>query len=344
LVLRVVQGLSAGGELSTAAVYITEISPHDRLGLNLSWISLAGAFGSWSVASFVVFLCQTAFTEEQMLLWGWRIPYLTTIFPGIAVLFARRFLDETPAFENLMKAKAEQRTSQSLEQGSSGELRVDGGMLSDLLTNHKLALLVGSGGTAIFGVLSFVPSLYGAQFIRKDHNLPANVVTFSELMNYAIPALCAPAVGMLVDLWGAGRVYTLGVFLGGVVVQAPVLYWWAHVQDGQAILSMFIGQALLGLCLALQTSVFLWVVELFPVHVRATGVSVAYNIGVGVCGGVGPFISDAGNRVIDPKGLISAPAAYTALFGVLSLAACLGSRWLSHKGVMRVTHIRESPY
>merc|ERR1719190_112833 len=194
-------------------------------------------------------------------------------------------------------------------------------MIRELFASHKLALLAGSLGTAIFGVLSFVQPLYGAQFIQQDQGLPANVVTFSELLNYAIPALLAPAVGMLVDVWGAGRVYTLGVLLGVVVVPAPVLYWWAHVPEGQGIASMFVGQALLGLCLALQTSVYLWVVELFPVHIRVTGVSVAYNIGVGICGGLGPLISDAGNKVMDPKGVVSAPATYTVVLGLMSFFA-----------------------
>jgi MHS family proline/betaine transporter-like MFS transporter len=218
-------------------------------------------------------------------------------------------------------------------------------MFRELFRDHKLGLVVGSMGTAIFGVLSFVPALYGAQFIQQNHHLPANLVTFSELLTYAIPALLAPAVGLLVDRWGAGRVYTLSVFLGGVVVPAPVLYWWAHVPGSQAISSIFIGQALIGLCLALQTSIYLWVVELFPVSVRVTGVSVAYNIGVGICGGLGPLISDAGNKVISPGDVIlSAPAMYTLAFGVLSLLACVGSRLAAKRGVMQVTHIRMAPY
>merc|ERR1712176_1557000 len=154
----------------------------------------------------------------------------------------------------------------------------------------------------------------------------------------------APAIGILVDAWGAGRVYTLGVFFGGVVVPPLVLYWWAHVPERQGTMSIFVGQVLLGLCLALQTSVYLWVVELFPVHVRVTGVSVAYNIGVGIIGGLGPLVSDAGNKVLDPKGLVSAPAIYTTVFGLVSLLACLGSLILAKRGVMQVTHIRKSPY
>ena len=189
-----------------------------------------------------------------------------------------------------------------------------------------------------------MPPLYGAQFIRQNAGLPANVVTFSELLNYLIPALLSPLVGMLVDAWGAGRVYALSVFLGGILAPAPVLYWWAHVPEAQAVASMYAGQIALGLCLALTTSIYLWVVELFPVHVRVTGVSVTYNIGVGIIGGMGPLISDAGNRVMDPKGLVSAPAAYTTLFGILSLVAVLGSRWLAKRGSMRIAHIREAPY
>merc|ERR1712045_1034960 len=132
---------------------------------------------------------------------------------------------------------------------------------------------------------------------------------------------------------------TLGVLFGGLIVPAPVLYWWAHVADGQAIAALYTGQALLGLCLALQTSIYLWVVELFPVQVRVTGVSVVYNIGVGIIGGLGPLISDAGSRVISSESIISAPAAYTALFGLISLIACLSSRALAKRGVMRVTYI-----
>mmetsp|Transcript_124583 Transcript_124583/g.311555 ORF Transcript_124583/g.311555 Transcript_124583/m.311555 type:complete len:481 (+) Transcript_124583:60-1502(+) len=344
LLLRVLQGLSAGGELPTAAVYITEVSPRGQLGFNLSWISLAGAFGAWSVASLVVFLFETALTKEQMLLWGWRLPYLSTIIPGTAIIVARRHLKETPDFEDLAQANVDKQTTGRLEEARS-EVKTSGSRtLQALWGNYKLALLVGSLGTAIFGVLSFVPPLYGAQFIRQDYGLPANVVTFSEMMNYGIPALLAPAVGLLIDSWGAGRVYTLSVLLGGPVVPPLILYWWAHISPGQAIFSIFVGQALLGLCLALQTSVFVWVVELFPVHVRVTGVSVAYNIGVGVCGGLGPLISDAGNRVISNKGLVSAPAAYNAFFGIISLLACLGSRVLAKRGLMRVTHIRDSPY
>jgi len=109
-------------------------------------------------------------------------------------------------------------------------------------------------------------------------------------------------------------------------------------------MSVYVGQIILGFMLALTTSVYLWVVELFPVKVRVTGVSVAYNIGIGVFGGLGPVLSDLGNKEISPKGPISAPAAFTLLSGVISLGAVAASHVLARRGLLQLTHLRDSPY
>merc|ERR1712061_357304 len=108
--------------------------------------------------------------------------------------------------------------------------------------------------------------------------------------------------------------------------------------------SVFIGQAILGFMLALTTSVYLWVVELFPVKVRVSGVSVAYNIGIGVFGGLGPLLSDAGNKLWSPKSPVSAPAGFTLLCGVISLGAVAASYVLAGRGMLKLTHIRDAPY
>lgn len=339
LLCRVFQGMSAGGELSTAAVYITEVSPRKHLGLNLSWISVTGAFGAWVVAALVVALCQTVFTEEDMLAWGWRLPYLSSVIPGLLIIIGRNSLEETAEF-----TESKQEKVQDAEAGTTAGASSAAASITEVIVKHRLAVLVGSLGCATFGAVSFVPSMYGVQFVQKYDGLAGNVITLSELINYLIPALAAPLVGMLVDTWGAGRVLALSVFIGGILAPAPLLFWWAHVPPEQAVLSIFVGEAILGIALALMTAVYLWVVELFPVNVRVTGVSVAYNIGVGIFGGMGPLISDAGNRVMDPRALLSAPALYTTVIGILSFGAIMGSRMLAKRGLMTVTHIREHPY
>merc|ERR1711933_113772 len=85
------------GELSTAAVYISEISPKETLGYNLSWISVSGAFGAWTVAALVIFLIESGLSKEDMLMWGWRLPYLTSLIPGAGLILARAVRNHLPA-------------------------------------------------------------------------------------------------------------------------------------------------------------------------------------------------------------------------------------------------------
>lgn len=351
LVLRALQGLSAGGELSTAAVYISEISPRKTLGVNLSWISVSGAFGAWTIAAIVVFIIESNLSKAAMMAWGWRLPYLTSLVPGTVLIVFRRYLEETEDFEELLKevsARREANEHAKMEDGSEASTAAgqepEMGAMQELFSKYKLVLLIGSLGTAGIGALWYVPSIYGVQFIQQSAHLPANAVTFSEMVAFFIPTVLAMAVGMLVDTWGACKVHTLALVLGCIVSPVPLFYWWTHVGQEQAVMSVYVGQIILGFMLALTTSVYLWVVELFPVKVRVTGVSVAYNIGIGVFGGLGPVLSDLGNKEISPKGPISAPAAFTLLSGVISLGAVAASHVLARRGLLQLTHLRDSPY
>merc|ERR1719204_2277497 len=120
LVFRAIQGLSAGGELSTAAVYISEVAPREKLGFALSFISVSGAFGAFAVASGIVTLMESVLTLEQMMTWGWRIPFLISIVPGAVLILSRGNLHETEDFEAMLAGvieKAEPASTQ-LEEGS----------------------------------------------------------------------------------------------------------------------------------------------------------------------------------------------------------------------------------
>jgi MHS family proline/betaine transporter-like MFS transporter len=273
--------------------------------------------------------------------------------PGVVVIVARRYLEETEDFVAHAKESAEQKRderSSAAEEGVTvknvnlAEEVAHTEPLWELIENYKLPLIIGSLGTAGIGAFWYVLPFYSMSFIETHDDLKPRVATLGGLLAYLFPTILAPVVGKLVDVWGASRVHTLALLGGCVLAPIPVLYWWTHVAQDKASLSVVIGQCILGLLMSLTTSVYLWVVELFPVHVRVTGVSVAYNIGIGIFGGVGPLISDALNNMISPKSLIDAPAAYTILTGLTSLCAVAASRVLASKGMMKLTHIRESPY
>merc|ERR1712217_232947 len=148
---------------------------------------------------------------------------------------------------------------------------------------------------------------------------------------------------MLIDLVGAGRIHVLRL-VACVLAPAPLFYWHGHVPHTQALAAVYIGEIILGFLQAFTSAVYLWTVELFPVHVRATGVSIAYNLGIGIFGGLGPVLSDLGSKFISSRGVVSAPALYTVVCGVLSLVTVLASRTMANRGLLRLTHIRSSPY
>jgi len=338
LLIRALQGFSAGGELATAAVYISEVSPKATLGFNLSWLSVFGAFGSWVVASLIVFALECIFTPEEMKQYGWRIPYFLALIPGAIIIYFRQYLEETSGFEELQEAK------ESVANSEHAAV-IQKGPIQELLANHKLAMLIATMGSACAGAFWFVPTFYGPELIKESNpGVLAKDVTLSEMLVYGIPALFAPLVGMLVDRVGVGKVYTLTVLLCGVLLPLPLWYYWGHLSSSQATEGMYIGEVIVGFLGALTTCIYVWMVELFPVQVRATGVAVAYNIGVGICGGFGPLLCALLKETLPPQSVVSAPAAVCLTLGVIAMVGVVLAPLLARKGKLQLTHIRESPY
>jgi len=346
LILRILQGLSAGGELPTAAVYITEVSPKERLGFNLSWISVSGAFGAWVVASLVVAAMEFNLSTDQMNSWGWRIPYLTSIIPGGLLVVSRRYLKETDDFEELLRTKAEAKVDEAMEQGKESQQQQKAVLtpMRELMESYKLPMAVGSFALAAVGAIWYVTPVYGPQFLKKFHKLDPAAVTFSDVPAFLIPTLMAPFMGMLIDKVGAGKVFFVGIVMGTLVAPVPLFYWWTHAPQGTAIMALYVGQCIVGVLQGLSTAIYLFTVELFPVRVRTTGTSIAYNIGIGVFGGMGPLVSDWAGQAIKPQYPVSAPAAFMLLCGVISTLALAVGYISSRRGIMRLTHIRDTPY
>jgi MHS family proline/betaine transporter-like MFS transporter len=355
LVLRAIQGLSAGGELSTAAVYISEVAPREKLGFALSFISSSGAFGAFAVAAGLVTFMESVLSPQQMMDWGWRVPFLISAVPGAVLILSRGSLHETDDFEAMLAAAVEQKSDQKgaqLEDGSLGSNSVTEGAnvaavdlspVREIFFKHPLALLIGSLGTAAIGAFWYVPPFLGPSLVKKYTGVQASAVTGSEVVAYAIPTVLAPFVGLLVDKWGAGKLYFVAL-LACAIATVPLFSWWAHADLSGAYNALYGGEIVVGLVQALTSCVYLWTVELFPVRVRTTGVSLAYNLGVGIFGGLGPLLSSAADNVIDPQGPISAPALYTVVCALLSLLIVIFSQVLSRKGMIQLTHIRPVPY
>jgi len=347
LVFRALQGLSAGGELTTAAVYISEVAPRERLGFALSFISSSGAFGAFAVASGLVTFMQSVLTPEQMMAWGWRIPFLISILPGAVLILSRGSLHETDDFEAMLASLVDEgKEGVQIEEGSQGNESEAVAQLSpvrEVFSKHASALIIGTLGTAGIGAFWYVTPFLGPSLVHKYTGVAANAVTGSEVVACAVPTLLAPFLGILIDRWGVGKLYLVAVLFCAAVTP-PLFSWWAHTNLSEAYLALYIGEFVVGLVQTLTSSVYLWTVELFPVRVRTTGVSLAYNLGVGIFGGLGPLLSVALEPVFDSRGPISAPALFTVCSALLSIVVVATSRLLWSRGIVQLTHLRPVPY
>ncbi|MER2223245.1 MAG: MFS transporter, partial [Rhodococcus sp. (in: high G+C Gram-positive bacteria)] len=105
-VLRILQGLSAGGEFGGAVSVMTEFAPPGRRGLYGSWQSFTVALGLLAGAGIAALLA-TVLDSGQLSDWGWRIPFLLALPMGLVALWLRLRLEETPSFERARSVQSE---------------------------------------------------------------------------------------------------------------------------------------------------------------------------------------------------------------------------------------------
>mmetsp|Transcript_30977 Transcript_30977/g.54335 ORF Transcript_30977/g.54335 Transcript_30977/m.54335 type:complete len:526 (-) Transcript_30977:367-1944(-) len=118
LILRITQGIGIGGEVGSGIIYLMETSARRYVGMTMGWLGVSGGLG-FLMASMVAATLNSALTKDQMNVWGWRIPFLVAIIPGIAVLYLLNGLQETEIFEEEVHHSHHHESGQNASQGQS---------------------------------------------------------------------------------------------------------------------------------------------------------------------------------------------------------------------------------
>ncbi|GAA1850748.1 MFS transporter [Pseudonocardia ailaonensis] len=259
VLLRLLQGLSAGGEASGSATLSTELAPSRRRGLFASF-TVAGASAGGGLAS-LVFVPIAAMPREDLLAWGWRIPFLVSVVVLLVAFFVRSRITESPDF---------QRTA------ATERPRLP---IVELLRWHKTALVRVIAGM-LFAVSTSIFSVFSVAYVSQTKGLPLSVTTILLVIAVCKAVQIGTCVffGWLADRIGRRPVWALCTFGS---VPAGVLYFWA-ITDGQIVLVVLGG--LVFSCLAsngIWTAAF---AEMFPVTVRYSGLAVGSQIGLTLTG------------------------------------------------------------
>ena len=261
--LRIVQGLSVGGEYTSSVVFLVEHAPERRRGL-MGALACSGATAGILLGSAVGAGFAATMSSAALETWGWRIPFLLGLVVGIAGFVLRRHVQETSPTERPQRAP-----------------------IVEALRDHWWVMLGIAGLSAFFAAGFYVTFVYLVSWLQTaDGIAPARALEINSF-SMAVVLPITLATGWLSDRTGRKPFLLLATILG--FVAALPLWWMMHhpsaelAQLGQLGLVLIVG--LFGGALPSA------LVECAPPSVRCTAVALGYNVTLGVIGGLTPLVA-----------------------------------------------------
>ncbi|QMT02874.1 MFS transporter [Gordonia jinghuaiqii] len=293
---RIVQALAAGGEMGGAGTYVAEAAPREKRGFITSTTMLGLMVGTL-MGSFTVAMLKLALTEDELISWGWRVPfYLSVVFTVIAVVF-RKKMEESHKFEDIKEQTATKAPATIL-------FRQHGKIV--LLTT-MIALTSQASYYLVFTYL-------GTYFTRADL-IDSGSAAVASTVALAVATVLIPVWGKLSDR--IGRKPILIASVGSTLVLIYPLFMFM----GTGPVAAVIGQIVYGLLVSAHLGVLVAVIaEMFPTNVRSSGFSMGFNFAAILGGGTAPYIS---TWLIEETGSLRSPAFFIMLVASLSLIGAL---------------------
>jgi MFS family permease len=265
LLLRVLQGAAVGGEVPGAWVFVAEHVPPRRIGLACGLLS-AGLTLGILLGSLVATAINHHYSPERVREYAWRIPFLIGGLFGFIAVFLRRWLEETPVFEEMIRRKA-------LVQ--EFPLRV-------VLRTHLGGVFLSIAASWVLTAAIVVVILMTPSLMQTLHHLQAaETLEASNLANLCFMLGCVGA-GLLADSLGAGRVFCAGCLC--LLVSTYCLYIGVSADPAR----IYALHSLAGLFVGIAGVVPTLMVRSFPPAVRFTGLSFSYNVAYALFGGLTP--------------------------------------------------------
>jgi MFS transporter, MHS family, proline/betaine transporter len=294
IALRVLQGFCVGGEMPGAITYAVEAAPH-RAGLAAGVIICAVNTGVM-LATFVNLVVQSTLSPAEAAAYGWRIAFLVGGVCGVVSYLLRRNLEESPEFLQMRGAVVRQ-------------------PFLETLRHHRGAVVAGALSIAVMAGFNGV--LYGhmpAYLVQRLHYAPRDAAIAQNAY------LLVSSVGLLAAGWAGDfvpRRYLLRISC--VLLAALACPFYAALVAHSVNLTVLFVLAALAFSLASGTWASV-LADFFPVQVRFSGISLAYNVAVVVFSGFAPLVCAALDR---ETGSPASPAWYVVGCALITLVAGL---------------------
>lgn len=298
VLLRMIQGFSAGGESVGAPTFVMEHAPLNRRGF---WLGITLAASSLPVvlASLFVLLLSQNMSPEAFRDWGWRIPFLVSLPLSLIGLWIRRSTEESQDF---LDSKSPARPDETTP------------VVRERLDIRRMLQVMFTCGLIALGF--YFASGYFVAFMQTSGGLSsAESLTITAIV-LSILAICTPLSGLLGDVVGRRP-----MMIAGSAACAVLAVPCFMLLTGGTLLHGIAGQLLMGLSLIVFSGgAYTFFVEAFSTKVRFTSAAISYNIGYALFGGTAPLI---GTWLVGATGSPLSPGFYAAAFSALVLAVVL---------------------
>src|SRR5215813_7294517 len=272
VLMRVIQGLGAGAEYGGAVIYLVENAPADRRGFWGSFAPLGVSIGNLLAAG--AFALVTPLPREDLMRWGWRLPFLASFLLIIVGIYVRLRVSETPVYTEAVVARGKVESNPAME----------------ALRQHPRNFFVVLGARMAENGLGYFFPVFGLSYVINTVGVPRADALSALMLAFVIELFTLLGFAALSDRIGRRPVYMFGA-LSGVALAFP-FFWMVGTKDWTMIAIAFI------LARAVVTAAMFgpqaaYFAELFPPQRRFAGFAFARELGSLLAGGPAPFVAAA---------------------------------------------------
>ena len=310
LLLRMVQGFSAAGEYAGAATFLAEYAPTKKRGLYCSLVPASTAVGLLA-ASALAFATTALLSQEAVLSWGWRVPFLLAGPLGFIAHYIRTKLEDSPTY-------------QAMQEVVSGEEGDTPHPVRDLFRGHLRELIISFGACTLNAVGFYAVLTYLPTYLETAVGMPTGEAQMATNIALVVYVAFIFISGKMSDRFGRKKMLVTACVLF-VLLTVPAFLILNTAQFGLVLI------AELALCFILTLNdgtLSSYLTETFPTEMRYTGFALSFNLANAIFGGTAPMIS---TWLIAVTGSTMSPAWYMVAVALVALVAMALSHENSHK-------------
>ena len=270
--MRVLQGLGAGAEYGGAVIYLVENAPAKHRGFWGGFAPLGVSVGNLLAAA--AFALVTTLPREDLLSWGWRLPFLASFLLILVGIFVRLRIAETPVYTEAVVARGKVERNPAME----------------ALRHHPRNFLVVLGARMAENGLGYFFPVFGLSYVINTVGVPKADALSALMLAFTIELFAILGFAALSDRIGRRPVYMFGA-LAGVALAFPFFWMVGTKQWVWIALAFILARAVVTAAMFGPQAAYF--AELFPPQRRFAGFAFARELGSLLAGGPAPFVATA---------------------------------------------------